>query len=252
MPRISKAAEAAAAQYALDFLKTVKVDANSRKVRDRVAILAGRLGTKADYGSRIAVTEKAQRILNRLSRAVREGRLEADLRDVAKVREIAGEALAERSAELMFNNQLRTAYNAGRYRYQQTDKTRPFLLYRTMRDAAVRPGHRLLEGILLPVGHEFWKQHYPPNGHGCRCRVDALTERQAADLVRRSSKVRTEAPVEREIEYIDKVTGKAIKTPESIDPGWATTPEDTARAMGEVLERQLARLKKWEWPKPNQ
>lgn len=252
MPRISKAAELAAQQYALDFLKAIKADADKRKTKDRVAILAGKLGTKADYGSRIAVTEKAQRILNRVSRAVREGRIDADLKDVAKLRAIAGEALAERTAERMFNNQLRTAYNAGRYRYQRADGTRPFWLYRTMRDSLVRHGHRLLEGVLLPADHEFWKQHYPPNGHGCRCRVDALTEKQAADLVRRSSKIRTEPPVEREIEYIDKVTGKAIKTPESIDPGWATTPEDTARAMGEVLERQLARLKKWEWPKPNQ
>lgn len=248
MPRISKAAQEAAKQQALDFLKQVKAKADARKQKERVDILAGNLGEKADYVTRIAVTGKAQRILNRLSMAIREGRLDASMSDKEKVREIVGEALTDYKASLLFQNALRTAYNAGRVRYQRADDTRPQWLYRTMRDSQVRPAHKAIDGVLLPKGHAWWGSHYPPNGHNCRCRVDALTAKQAAELVKIAPRVKTEPPKEPEVAYVDKVSGKTLRTPASVDPGWAGTPDDSPDALGKLLERQIALMKNWTLP----
>ncbi len=50
------------------------------------------------------------------------------------------------------------------------------LRYRTVEDARVRREHRAMNGIILPIEHEFWKSAYPPNGWGCRCFVEQTDE----------------------------------------------------------------------------
>jgi hypothetical protein len=52
----------------------------------------------------------------------------------------------------------------------------PLLRYRTVGDANVRDSHRALEGITLPIEHEFWNTQYPPNGWLCRCFVNQVEE----------------------------------------------------------------------------
>jgi uncharacterized protein with gpF-like domain len=39
-----------------------------------------------------------------------------------------------------------------------------------------RPLHQSWDGLTLPPDHSFWKQHYPPNGWGCQCRVIPVTK----------------------------------------------------------------------------
>ena len=41
--------------------------------------------------------------------------------------------------------------------------------YITKRDDRVRPEHKALDGITLPIVHSFWRSYWPPNGWGCRC-----------------------------------------------------------------------------------
>lgn len=248
MPRQSKAAIEAAKQAAIDFLKTVKARVDVRKKVDRLDILAQEAHSTAEYAQRIALANKAQKILNRVGSALRDGRLVANDLDKAKLREIAGEALADWKAEQTMQNLIRTAYNAGRFEYQMSDTTRTMWLYRTMRDAHVRPSHAKLDGLLLPAGDPYLVERYPPNGHGCRCRVDALTKAQANDLAKRSSKVQTKAPADPMVSYIDKVTGKRMQTPESVDPGWSGPPNANPEAVGKLLERQIALLRGWTPP----
>lgn len=248
MPRQSKAAIEAAKEKALAFLKAVKTRVDVRKKRDRLGILAQESHSTAEYAQRIALANKAQKILNRVGAAIRDGRLVANDLDKAKLREIAGQALADWKAEQTMQNLIRTVYNAGRFEYQIGDKTRPMWLYRTMRDAHVRPSHAKLEGLLLPAGDPYLVERYPPNGHGCRCRIDALTQGQANDLAKRSGKVQTKAPADPEVAYVDKATGKRMKTPESVDPGFAGPPNASPGAVGKLLERQIALLRGWTPP----
>lgn len=59
---------------------------------------------------------------------------------------------------------------------QETAELYPYLKYTTERDSHVRPEHAAMDGIVLPVNHPFWDNHYPPNGWNCRCDVEQLAE----------------------------------------------------------------------------
>lgn len=55
----------------------------------------------------------------------------------------------------------------------------PLLTYTTQADDRVRPSHQELDGITLPVDHEFWDSFQPPIDWGCRCimrQVDEIPE----------------------------------------------------------------------------
>ncbi len=41
--------------------------------------------------------------------------------------------------------------------------------YSTAGDRVVRPEHRALDGIVSPLGSDFWALYWPPNGWNCRC-----------------------------------------------------------------------------------
>lgn len=62
---------------------------------------------------------------------------------------------------------------------QESADTHPYLEYVTARDERVREEHQRLDGLILPVGDDFWKQFYPPNGWKCRCSARKRTEREA-------------------------------------------------------------------------
>lgn len=52
----------------------------------------------------------------------------------------------------------------------------PNLKYHTAGDERVREQHRIWDGLVLPISHEFWKTHLPPNDWGCRCHVTQSDE----------------------------------------------------------------------------
>lgn len=62
---------------------------------------------------------------------------------------------------------------------QDTKEIFPYLRYVTMQDDAVRDEHRALDGIVRHVDDPFWDEYYPPNGWGCRCGKEQLTEEEA-------------------------------------------------------------------------
>lgn len=57
----------------------------------------------------------------------------------------------------------------------------PYWEYRTVDDNKVRPEHRLLDGLILPVTHELWQKIYPPNGWNCRCYIVPRTKNELGD-----------------------------------------------------------------------
>ncbi|MDY3512973.1 phage minor head protein [Riemerella anatipestifer] len=64
------------------------------------------------------------------------------------------------------------ATQAGKYqKYLANKHLYPNLQYRTIGDRRVREKHQAWDGLILPVEHEFWKTHLPPNDWGCRCYV---------------------------------------------------------------------------------
>jgi SPP1 gp7 family putative phage head morphogenesis protein len=142
---------------------------------------------------------------------------------------------------LIFETNLRTAYQAGRWAQIQAGKDRrPYLLYKHS-DAVTtpRPLHVSWDGLILPVDDPWWRTHYPPNGWGCKCRVFALRE---ADLARYGKTAPDTAPDDGTYDWTDKKTGELHRgIPNGIDPGWDYAPgaTRTERAQEQVERKQI-------------
>lgn len=81
--------------------------------------------------------------------------------------------------DLIFRQNVQTAYAAGRWqRQQQAKKERPYLRYSAILDGRTRPAHRALDGKTFPIDDPFWRVFYPPNGFRCRCTVVSLSRRE--------------------------------------------------------------------------
>lgn len=91
-----------------------------------------------------------------------------------------------RRLQLIYRQNLQSAYMAGRYQQQrdlaQADGpgARPYLQYLAVRDARSRPSHAALHGKVYRADDPAIDAIYPPNGFNCRCRMRALSERRLA------------------------------------------------------------------------
>ena len=113
-------------------------------------------------------------------------------------------------------NYLRAEYNfcqasadmAAKWEGFMQDGDRYNLQYRTQRDEHVRPEHRLLDRITLPINDSFWEKYYPPNGWNCRCTVVQV----------RKSKY-PETPHDEAMALAEEATGKDLKGFFQFNPG---------------------------------
>ena len=144
----------------------------------------------------------------------------------------AGEAWRTR---VIYQTNMATSYAAGRWK-QLNDpellKVRPFWRY-IHSDSVIspRPQHKAWgdSGLTLPAGHPFWTTHFPPNGWGCQCTVQAVRAP--------SNGAATEPPAG--WEAIDPKTG----APVGIDKGWAYAPGANAqRPLQDLIDAKLINL----------
>jgi len=91
--------------------------------------------------------------------------------------------------ETVARTNIQAAYGAGRFR-AMTDPVvidaRPFVQYRTVGDALVRPSHQMLDGIehgtCYHAASTTWHRIAPPNGFRCRCSCVTLSREEAKGL----------------------------------------------------------------------
>jgi SPP1 gp7 family putative phage head morphogenesis protein len=142
-----------------------------------------------------------------------------------------------RRLRTIFDTNLRTAHAAGRWeRIQRVKDRRPYLRYVAVLDDATRPEHRRWHGTVLPADDPWWRTHYPPNGWGCRCAVQQLSER---DLQRLGIKL-SRRPATRPRPWRNRRTGETIRVPDGIDPGFAyNVGRAAAENPGQVLARKI-------------
>ncbi|PTS73806.1 hypothetical protein DBR17_17805 [Sphingomonas sp. HMWF008] len=77
---------------------------------------------------------------------------------------------SERRLKTIFNINLRTAYQAGKWeRIQRTKAAFPYLEYTAVMDGRERPQHHAWDGTILPADHPWWDTHYGPCDWNCRC-----------------------------------------------------------------------------------
>jgi SPP1 gp7 family putative phage head morphogenesis protein len=133
-------------------------------------------------------------------------------------------------SSLIYNTNCDVAYNAGRYK-QMTESTElkafPFWRYRSMDDAKVRPMHQSWNNIVLKSDDAWWGTHYPPNGWGCRCYVQNLSQKML-DRLKEKENVTMEAPDDGAHEWKNPETGEIRSIPSGIDPGWDYNPGQAA------------------------
>ena len=128
-------------------------------------------------------------------------------------------------SRIIYDTNLYSSYNAGRYEQQQSMKDyRPYLQY-IHRDGQKnpRPLHQSWDDLVLAADDPFWTSHYPINAYGCHCSVIAHSERS---LKREGLSLGTSP----KIEYVTKVLGKrsgnqkTVTLPEGIDYGFDRIP----------------------------
>lgn len=124
--------------------------------------------------------------------------------------ELHGKQLTPRRLRTIFNTNIQSSYNAGRY-VQQMDNIadRPYLQRVAVMDSRTRRKHAALNGFTARADDPVWQYLYPPDDHECRCRVRSRSQSdvEREDLVVQSSAGRL---VEVEQEYGQP--GQTIKT----------------------------------------
>jgi SPP1 gp7 family putative phage head morphogenesis protein len=125
-----------------------------QKIRDTLAEVTQRGGTKADF-----------------DKAVRQLTTDAGVQQLNAF-----------TLDTVFQTNMQKAFSLGRYEqltHPAVVAALPFWQYMTVGDDRVRPEHRVLDGFVAQATDPVWNKIYPPNGFNCRCIVIAILREQA-------------------------------------------------------------------------
>lgn len=96
-------------------------------------------------------------------------------RSFADFKEVAEPVIGQYNDQYLeaeYNHAIASAQMADKWLDFEKDKALfPYLTYKTQKDERVRKSHQKLDGITLPVEHDFWDSFFPANDWGCRCFV---------------------------------------------------------------------------------
>jgi hypothetical protein len=134
-------------------------------------------------------------------------------------------------SRVIYDTNTRQSYNTGRYKQMMDPDVlayRPYHRYRHGDSRHPRPLHLSWDGLVLRADDPWWATHRPMNGWGCKCGVDALSER---DLARLGKTGPDEAPPS----PIDPKTGTPVGIDKGFDydPGKAAWGENQAKRLME-------------------
>lgn len=135
----------------------------------------------------------------------------------------------------IYTTNLRTAYAAGRLAQMRAiQHERPYWRYRH-NDTVAHPRliHTGWNGLVLRADDPWWLTHYPPNGWGCRCYVECLSQR---DLDREGLTIDL-TPVDGVYQYVHPRTGEVHTLPVGIQYGWNHMPGATRDLATEIKAR---------------
>jgi hypothetical protein len=107
-------------------------------------------------------------------------------------------------------------------RIQRQKDVLPYLRYVPSTSEHKRPLHKLWYGVLLPVDHPWWQTHFPPNGWGCKCHFEQVSERRMrlkGWTVTPEDQIPGGAP-----RLFFPASGDPILVPDGIDPGFSYNP----------------------------
>jgi len=123
-----------------------------------------------------------------------------------------------RRLKTIFDTNIRTAYQAGKWeRIQRTKAAFPFLEYSSVMDGRERQEHHDWDGIILPVDHPWWKTHYGPCDWNCRCSAIPRSQR----MLDRMGKTVSQVPPANDLyPWTNSRTGETGMLEKGIGKGW--------------------------------
>jgi hypothetical protein len=81
--------------------------------------------------------------------------------------------------DVIYRTNMRTAHSAASYRQQlRSSELRPWWVYKQKQRPTKRAEHEPLHNLAKRYDDPFWDTYYPPNGWGCDCYVQTLSEHQ--------------------------------------------------------------------------
>lgn len=127
---------------------------------------------------------------------------------------------------VIFETNLRTSYAAGRWQQlQRIKKYAPWWRYRHSDSVQhPRPLHVAWDGLVLHADDPWWKTHYPPNGWGCQCTVEALEDHDLKKLGKTGPDPAPDDGMEDVTVGKRGPTPQVITTPVGVDPGFGYAP----------------------------
>ena len=96
---------------------------------------------------------------------------------------------SDRRLKTIYDTNLRSAYQEGRWERTQTSTAHPYLMYRVGNSKEHRKEHLDWNGLILPKDDPWWNSHFPPNGWGCKCWTMAVSEARKQRLEETGIKV---------------------------------------------------------------
>ena len=132
-------------------------------------------------------------------------------------------------SRVIYDTNVRQAYNAGRYQQMQSVKhLRPYWQYRHSGAAHPRLEHKAWDKLILSADDDWWDTHMPQNGFCCGCTVESLSRVEARMEWAKNGKDGPDtAPP---MEWQEVIVGKngshprTVRVPKGIDPGFAYNP----------------------------
>lgn len=131
---------------------------------------------------------------------------------------------------VIYETNLRSSYAAGRYaQLQALKKVRPFWRYRHSDSVQhPRPQHLAWNNLVLLADDPWWNTHYPPNGWGCQCTVEALNARDLERLGKDGPDDAPAADMQQIVVGQRGPTPTTVETPAGVDPGFGYAPGQSA------------------------
>ena len=140
---------------------------------------------------------------------------------------------------VIYDTNLSTSYAAGQWRQLQDAKElRPYWRYRHSH-ASIDPReiHLSWDGLVLKADDEWWHTHFPPNGWGCKCYVESLTEREAKRAgIGKAPKVEWQQVTV----GVRGPSPRSESTPRGINPGFAYAPGRSVYPSANAMQFKLA------------
>jgi hypothetical protein len=130
-------------------------------------------------------------------------------------------------SRVIYETNLRQSYNAGRWaQLQRMKKTRPWWRYRHS-DAVEhpRPQHQAWDGMVLHCDDPWWLTHFPANGWGCQCYVEALNDRDLKRMGKSGPDIAPPINMGPVMVGLRSPGGpRMVMTPAGVDPGFGYAP----------------------------